>query len=75
MLRLRRAVGMPEAFWRVTTIVVLWPSNTYVLGVDSVNFRTLNFGGAYCVLRVMFHILVLRCMMFIFCVKEADLGM
>ena len=47
------------------------------LGVGSVNFRTVDFGGAffhwsYCVLS---DSLVLRCMMFMFRVKEADLGM
>ena len=45
--------------------------------VDSVNFRTLDFGGAffnrsYCVLCAPW---VLRCRMFIFCVKEADWDM
>ena len=47
------------------------------LGVGSVNFRTVDFGPAffnwsYCVLSDAW---VLRCMMFIFCVKETDLGL
>ena len=59
-------------------------SNAHVqatLGVGSVNFRTVNvFGGAlfnksYCVLRVLSDTWVLRCRMFILCVKEADWGM
>ena len=69
---------MPEQFWRVTTIVVLWPRNAYVqatVGAGSVNFRTLDFGGvffnwSYCVL-----VYCLICMMFIFCAKAADWGM
>ena len=49
------------------------------LRVGSVNFRTVDFGGAffswsYCVLCVLCT-LVLRCTMFIFCFKEADWGM
>ena len=59
------------------------PSNTHVqttLGIGSVNFRTMDFGGAffnwsYWVLCVLSDTLVLSCMVFIFCVKEADLGM
>ena len=60
----------------------LGPSNAYVqatLGVGSVNFRTLDFGSAFinwseCVLCVLSDTLVLRCMMFMFCVKEAYLS-
>ena len=59
------------------------PSNVCVhaaLGVGFVSFRNADFGRAffnwsYCVLCVLSDILVLRCMMFIFCVKEADWGM
>ena len=66
----------------MTAIIVFWPNNTYVQatpGVDSINFRTVDFGSAffnwfYFVLRVLFYTLVLRCRMFILCVKEADLG-
>ena len=57
-------------------------SNAYVqatLGVGSVNFCTVDFGGAFfnlfydvpCVLR---DTLVLRCTMFIFCVKAVLLA-
>ena len=61
----------------------LCPCNSYVqapLGVASVNFRTMDFGGAFfnwshCVLCVLSDTWVLRCMMFIFCVKETNLGM
>ena len=64
------------------SIVDLCPSNACVqatLGIGSVNFRTGDFGGAffnwsYCVLSVLSDTLVLRCMMFIFCVKDTDLG-
>ena len=64
------------------TTVVLWPSSTYVqaiLGVGSINFRTVDisyafFHCSYCVPCVL-STLLLRCMMFIFCIKEADLGM
>ena len=50
------------------------------LGVGSVNFRSVDFGGAlfnwsHSVLCVLSDALVLRCTMFIFGVKEADLGM
>ena len=59
------------------------PSNTHVqatLGVRSVNFRTVDFGGAlfswsYCVLCVLSDAWALRYMMFIFRVKEAAWGM
>ena len=49
------------------------------LGVGSVKFSTVDFGGAFfnwfcCVLCVLSDTLVWRCMMFIFCVKEADWG-
>ena len=68
---------------RVTTIIGLWPSNTHVqaaLGVGSVNFRTVDFGGAffnwpYCVLCVLSDTWLLRCVMFILCAKEAVWGM
>ena len=61
---------------------VLWPSNTYVqatLGVGSVNFCTVDFGGAffnsfYCVPCVLPDTLVLRSTKFIFCVKAALLA-
>ena len=44
------------------------------IGVGSVKFRTVDFGGAffdwpYCVLCVLSDTFVLRCMMSIFCVK------
>ena len=44
------------------------------------NFRTVDFGGAffnrsYCVRCVLSDTWLLRCMMFLFCVKETDLGM
>ena len=66
----------------MTTIVDLWPGNAHVkatLGFGSVNFRTVDFGGAffnwsYFVRCVLFDTCVLRCMMFIFCVKEALIG-
>ena len=66
----------------MTTIVVLWPSNAYVqatLGIGSVNFRTMDFGGAFfnwscCVLCVLSDTFVLRCILFMFCVRETDLG-
>ena len=50
------------------------------LGIGSVNFRTVDFADAffnwsYCVLCVLSDTSVLRCMMFIFCVKAAELGM
>ena len=59
---------------------------TYVqatLGVGSVNFRAVDFGGAlfnwfnwfFCVLPVLSDTWGLRCTMFIFWVKEADWGM
>ena len=56
----------------------LCPINPYVqatLGVGSVNVCTVYFGSvifkwSYCVPRVVSDTLVLRCMMFIFCVKE-----
>ena len=59
------------------------PSNPYfqaTLGVGSVNFCTVDSGGtffnwSYYVPCVLSNTLVLRCMMFIFCVKEADSGM
>ena len=55
------------------------PSNAYVqatLCVGSVNFYTVDFGGAffnsfYCVPCLLPDTLVLRCMLFIFCVKAA----
>ena len=58
------------------------PSNAYVqatLGVGSVNFCTVDFGGAffnsfYCVPRVLPDTLVLRCTLFIFCAKAALLA-
>ena len=55
------------------------PSNTCVqaaLGVGSINFRTVDFGGAFCNWSycVLSDAWVLRCMMFIFGVKETDLG-
>ena len=58
------------------------PSNAYVQatpGVGSVNFCTVDFGGAffnvfYCVPCVLPNTLVLRCMMFILCVKAALLA-
>ena len=61
-------------------------AKTYVqatLGVGSVNFRAVDFGGAlfnwfnwfFCVLRVLSDTWGLRCTMFIFWVKEADWGM
>ena len=61
----------------------LCPSNAYVqstLDFGSVNFRTVDFGGAffnwsYCVQWVLSDTWILRCMMFIFCVKETDSGM
>ena len=54
------------------------PSNACVqatLGVGSGKFRTVDFGGAffswsYCVPCVLSDTLVLRCMMFMLCVKE-----
>ena len=63
----------------MTIIVTLRPRNTLVqatLGVGS-KFWTVDFGGAffywsYCVLCMLSDTLGLRCMMFIFCVKEAD---
>ena len=50
------------------------------LDIDSVNLCTADFGGAflnwsYCVPCVLCGTWVLRCMMFIGCVKEADWGM
>ena len=53
-----------------------WPSNAYVqatLGVGSVHFSTVDFGGAffnsfYCVPYVLPDTLVFRRMLFIFCV-------
>ena len=50
------------------------------LGVGSVNFHTLDFGGAfftwsYCVLCVLSDTWFLRCVVIICYVKEADLGM
>ena len=57
-----------------------FPSNTYVqatVGVGSGNFRIVDFGGVFfnwCVQCVLSDTLLLRCMMFIFCVKEADLA-
>ena len=67
----------------MTTSIVLWLSNAHVqatLGIGSVHFRTVDFGSAFfnwssCVLCVPSDTLVLRCVMFIFGVKEADLGM
>ena len=67
----------------MTTNVDLSPSNAYVQAtpaVGSVKLCTVDFGGAFfiwscCVLRVLSDALALRCMMFIFCVKEADWGM
>ena len=55
----------------------LCPSNT--TGVGSVNFCTIDFGGAffnsfYCVPRVLPITLVLRCTLFIFCAKAALLA-
>ena len=66
----------------MTTIVELWPSNAYVqatLGVGSVNFFTVDVGGAffnsfYCMPCVLPDTLVLRWTMFIFCVKAALLA-
>ena len=61
----------------MTTIVDLWPRNIYVqaaLGVGSVNFRTVDFGGAFSIGPTVCYVCCLS-MMFIFCVKEADLGM
>ena len=60
----------------------LWPSNACVqatLGVGSVNFCTVDFGGAffnwsYCVPCVLPDTLVLTCMIFIFCVRAALLA-
>ena len=58
------------------------PSYAYVqatLGVGSVNFCTTDIGGAFfnlshCVPCVLPHTLVLRCMMFIYSVKDALLA-
>ena len=66
----------------MTAIAVLWPSKAYVratLGVGSVKFCTVNFGGVffnsfYCVPCVLLDTLVLRCTMFMFCVKAALLA-
>ena len=66
----------------MTTLVASWPSNICVKatpGVGSVNFRTMDLGGAffnwsYCLLYVLSDTLGLRCMMFIFYFKKADLG-
>ena len=65
----------------LTTIVDLWPSDTCAkatLGVSSVNFCTVDFGGAffnwsYCVLCVLSNTFEMHDV--IFCVKEADYGL
>ena len=60
--------GTPERFWRVTGIIVLWPSKAYVSatpGVGSVNFCTMDLGSA----------LVLnwcKCMLCVLNAKEMD---
>ena len=59
------------------------PNSAYLQatpGVCSVNFRTVVFGGAFfkwssCVLRVLCDTWGLRCVVLIFCVKEAEWGM
>ena len=61
----------------------LCPSHAYVQatrGIGSVNFCAVDFGSAFfnwscCVICVLSDAWVLRCRMFIFCVKEADWGM
>ena len=66
----------------MAAIVVLWPSNAYAqatLGVGSITFCTVDFGGAvfdslYCVPRVLPDTLVLRCTLFMSCVKAALLA-
>ena len=65
------------------TIVDLWPSNAHVQAtpdVGSVKFRAVDFGGAffnwsYCAPCVLSDTWALRCMMFVFCVKDPDWGM